>query len=198
MSTLAERLRGIVRVDPVALEGRRGGPSGPPSPHTPDGVAEVLGGRWAESRGHRYVVVDRSYGPGYRHGRVALMDAMPPWPRLSLLGAGRFIGDDRLLFIDVETTGLAGGAGTYAFLIGCGWFDAATFRVRQFFLSTYGAEPAVLDGLSELAQQRTGVVSFNGKSFDLPLIETRFLFHRMRTPFADLPHIDMLHPARRL
>ncbi|MGH9348864.1 MAG: ribonuclease H-like domain-containing protein [Vicinamibacterales bacterium] len=184
MSVLADRLRGIVRPAAVVAE-----------PGMAAGVADALGGRWAESRGRRYVVIDRAYGPGYRHGRVAIMDAMPPWPRLSLLG-----GPDpsRLLFIDLETTGVAGGAGTYAFLVGCGWFDGPTFRVRQFFLSTFAAETAVLDGLSELAGGTTGVVTFNGKSFDLPLIDTRFLFHRMPPPFAGVPHVDMLHPARRL
>jgi uncharacterized protein YprB with RNaseH-like and TPR domain len=187
--SLAERLRGIVR--PAA-------PVPSPAPALADGVADVLGGRWADSGGRSYVVIDRAYGPGYRHGRVPLMDAMPPWPRLTLLGAGRESADGKLLFIDVETTGLAGGAGTHAFLIGCGWFDGPTFRVRQFFLSTYVAEPAVLDGLRTLAQGASAIVSFNGKSFDLPLIETRFLFHRMQTPFEGVPHIDMLHPARRL
>ncbi|MGH9371534.1 MAG: ribonuclease H-like domain-containing protein, partial [Vicinamibacterales bacterium] len=185
-SLLAERLRGIVR--PTALPPV-------PEPRMADGVAEMLGGAWEESRGQRYLVVDRSYGPGYCHGRVAMMDAMPPWPRLSLLGAGDA---SRLLFIDVETTGLAGGAGTYAFLVGCGWFDGPTFRVRQFFLSGYGGETALLDGVARIADGTTGVVTFNGKSFDLPLIETRYLFHRMQTPFAGMPHVDMLHPARRL
>jgi len=188
-SVLAARLRGIVR-PPTAVAA-----APPVAPSLSDGAAETLGGHWAEGRGHRYIVIDRSYGPGYRHGRIPLMDAMPPWPRLSLLG-----GSDasRLLFIDVETTGLTGGAGTYAFLVGCGWFDGPTFRVRQLFLSSYAAETAILDGLCELARGTTGVVSFNGKSFDLPLIETRFLFHRMQTPFAGVPHVDMLHPARRL
>jgi uncharacterized protein YprB with RNaseH-like and TPR domain len=205
MTALAERLRGIVRpaprIEPPASDFARA------SVHTlhADSVAEMLGGAWAESRGQRYVVVERSFSPGYRHGRVPLMDALPPWPRLPLLGGGRedsvrgLGGDEqRLLFIDVETTGLAGGAGTYAFLVGCAWFDGPTFRVRQFFLPSYSAEPAVLDGLSEVAQNTAAVVSFNGKSFDLPLIETRYLYHRMRTPFDGVPHVDMLHPARRL
>jgi uncharacterized protein YprB with RNaseH-like and TPR domain len=189
-SLLADRLRGIVRpAMPVPVA----------APAVAAGVAEILDGEWVESCGHRYIVVDRSYGPGHRHGRVPIMDAMPPWPRLPLLGGGPFDGArERLLFIDVETTGLSGGAGTYPFLVGCGWFDGPAFRVRQFFLSTYGAETAVLDGLSALAHGAAALVSFNGKSFDLPLIETRFLFHRMQTPFAGVAHIDMLHPARRL
>jgi hypothetical protein len=103
-----------------------------------------------------------------------------------------------LLFIDLETTGLAGGAGTYAFLVGCGWFDDATFRLRQFFLSNFGAERGLLESVAELAAGCACVVTYNGKTFDLPLIETRFVLQRMQTPFADLPHVDMLHPARRL
>src|SRR5690606_17634766 len=96
------------------------------------------------------------------------------------------------------TTGLAGGAGTYAFLVGCGWFDGPTFRVRQFFLSAFGAERVLLQAVTELAGSAGTVVTYNGKSFDLPLIETRYLLHRMTTPFARLPHVDMLHSARRL
>jgi uncharacterized protein YprB with RNaseH-like and TPR domain len=103
-----------------------------------------------------------------------------------------------LLFLDLETTGLAGGAGTYAFLVGCGWFDGATFRLRQFFLSNFGAERALLESVAELAAGTACVVTYNGKSFDLPLMETRFVLQRMPTPFADMPHVDMLHPARRL
>ena len=118
------------------------------------------------------------------------------WPRLSLLEPSVVPG--RLLFVDLETTGLAGGAGTRAFLVGCGWFEGAAFRVRQFFLAGYAAERAMLDAVTEAAAEACGVVSYNGKSFDLPLIETRFLFHRMQTPFAGMPHVDMLHPARRL
>ena len=188
MSSLADRLRGIVRPPVTALTS---------GPVVADAVAETLDGTWAESRGQRYIVADRAYGPGYRHGRVAMMDCMPPWPRLPLL-CGSEYPRERLLFIDVETTGLAGGAGTYAFLVGCGWFDGPTFRVRQFFLSSYAAERALLDGLAAVADGIGAVVSFNGKSFDLPLIETRYLFHRMGTPFAGMPHVDMVHAARRL
>jgi len=106
----------------------------------------------------------------------------------------------KLLFLDLETTGLAGGAGTYAFLVGCGWFDSdsACFRLRQFFLADFAAERALLESVAELADGTACVVTYNGKTFDLPLIETRFVLQRMPTPFADLPHVDMLHPARRM
>ena len=104
----------------------------------------------------------------------------------------------QLLFFDLETTGLGGGAGTYAFLVGCGWFEGATFRVRQFFLSSYAAERGLLEELANTMGAFGALVTYNGKSFDLPLIDTRFLFHRLSASYSGLPHLDMLHPARRL
>jgi uncharacterized protein YprB with RNaseH-like and TPR domain len=160
----------------------------------------VLGGEWSDAGGRRFLVIDRVYRPGHRHGHVSIADSLPPssgvWPRLSLLAGADCA--PRALFVDLETTGLAGGAGTYAFLIGCAWYDGALFRTRQFLLSNFTAERALLEAVGDLARSAGTVVTYNGKSFDLPLIETRFLLHRMRTPFADLPHVDMLHPARRL
>jgi uncharacterized protein YprB with RNaseH-like and TPR domain len=205
LSTLADRLRGVMggvlpaRSTEVAsladLEARAARTQ---AAH--EATAGVLGGDWRESHGHRFLVVDRKYLPGHRHGRVAIADALPPsdggWPALPLLAGGACGGN--LLFVDLETTGLGGGAGTYAFLVGCAWFDGGTFRIRQFFLSSYAAERALLQAVSELAEASGTVVTYNGKSFDLPLIETRFLYHRIETPFAGLPHVDMLHPARRL
>ena len=123
-------------------------------------------------------------------------------------GGSRGLADDRprrgvptagpLLFFDLETTGLSGGAGTLAFLVGCGFFDAKGFHTRQFFLSGYEAERELLDALTALAGQFNGLVTFNGRTFDVPLIETRYLFHRLESPFAEMPHFDMLHPARKL
>jgi uncharacterized protein YprB with RNaseH-like and TPR domain len=110
------------------------------------------------------------------------------------------IGDDeeRLLFFDLETTGLSGGAGICAFLIGCGWFEGSHFRTRQYFLSGYAYEPALLRRASDSAAEAGRLVTFNGKTFDVPLIEGRYLFHRLASPFSDLPHLDLLHHARRL
>lgn len=200
---LSDRLRSVVRPIREEIDVRRLG-SAQGSPADP---AEQLGGEWREVRGQRYLVIDTKFSPGYRHGHTAVADCLPPddgvWPMLPLLapalseveGAAR---RGRLVFVDLETTGLAGGAGTCAFLVGCGWFEGANFRVRQFFLASHPAERALLEGVAEVAGAATGVVTYNGKSFDLPLIETRFLFHRMETPFAGVPHVDMLHPARRL
>jgi uncharacterized protein YprB with RNaseH-like and TPR domain len=166
----------------------------------PGDAAEILDGEWQERRGQRFVVIDRKYSPGYRLGHVTVADGLPPadgmWSRLPLLAGTSCSG--RMLFVDLETTGLAGGAGSYAFLVGCGWFESGTFRVRQFFLSSFGAERGLLEAVVDAAHSAGTIVTYNGKSFDMPLMETRFLLHRMETPFAGRPHVDMLHPARRL
>jgi hypothetical protein len=103
-----------------------------------------------------------------------------------------------LLFFDLETTGLSGGVGTLAFLVGCGYFADGAFRTHQFFLSGYEAEHDMLVSLAELTRRFAGLVSFNGRAFDVPLIDMRYAFHRLSSPFASLPHFDMLQPARRL
>jgi len=224
MTSLSDRLRGILgppRGGPDTEERSRPessellpGPALNPDTRYPiptglDAIAEVLDGEWMESRGQRFLVVNRKYGPGHRHGRVAIADSLPPstglWPNVSLLSGVTC--PPNLLFVDLETTGLAGGAGTYAFLVGCAWFEPPSpsasasqvgLRTRQFFLSSFAAERAMLEALAGVAEGVGTVVTYNGKTFDVPLIETRFLFHRMETPFAGMPHIDMLHPARRL
>jgi uncharacterized protein len=104
----------------------------------------------------------------------------------------------RLAYLDTETTGLAGGTGTCAFLIGVGIIEGRQFAVRQFFLRDYPEEKAVLAALAEMLEPFAGVVTFNGKTFDLPLLETRYALARMKSPFTRLVHLDLLHPARRL
>jgi uncharacterized protein len=203
---LTERLRGVVRSSGgSAAHGVPGpGPAdclylSPVDPASTD-AADLLDGEWREASGQRYIVVERSYPPGHRHGRAVVADSAPDcrgyWPALSLLEPS--IGQARPVFIDLETTGLAGGAGTYAFLVGCGWFEGVAFRVRQFVLASYGAERALLEDVAGTAAEAGALVKYNGKTFDMPLLETRFLFHRMKVPFAGIPHVDILHAARRL
>jgi uncharacterized protein YprB with RNaseH-like and TPR domain len=102
------------------------------------------------------------------------------------------------VFLDLETTGLSGGAGTVAFLAGCAWFDLGALQVRQFLLPGFAAERGLLNAVAELVQPAALIVTYNGRAFDVPLMETRWLFHRLESPFADKRHFDMLHPARRL
>ena len=102
------------------------------------------------------------------------------------------------LFLDTETTGLAGGSGTYAFLVGVGWWEGGGLEIEQFFMREYSEERALLFALRERIAEHPVLVTFNGKSFDWPLLETRYRMSRkisVPTPHA---HLDFLHPARNL
>lgn len=102
------------------------------------------------------------------------------------------------LFFDLETTGLAGGAGTFAFLIGFAWWDGHKIETKQFFLPDYGRETELFIYLEEWIQKFKYLVSYNGKSYDLPLINNRFLLNKIRPYFNKLIHIDLLHLVRRV
>ena len=105
---------------------------------------------------------------------------------------------DRAIFIDTETTGLSGGTGTYAFLVGCGWIENKRFRVDQFFIRNPADEPSLLAHLESTLRKFEWVISFNGTAFDLPLLQTRLIMNRRRFSVVDLASLDLLHVARRL
>jgi hypothetical protein len=104
----------------------------------------------------------------------------------------------RWVFLDTETTGLAGGTGTCAFLIGVGTIEDDGFRVRLFFMRDYDEEAAMLYGMAEFLKWYDVLVTYNGKSYDAPLIETRYRLRRQRHPLDRLHHLDVLHGARSL
>jgi hypothetical protein len=116
--------------------------------------------------------------------------------RLPYLGADQVVNATDLLFLDTETTGLAGGTGTLPFLVGMARIEGAALRVRQLLLTGFKAETALLDALSEWATPNARIVSFNGKAFDVPLLTTRYRLARKPDPLAGLDHIDLLHPTR--
>ena len=101
-------------------------------------------------------------------------------------------------FLDTETTGLAGGSGTYAFLVGVGRITPQGFRVRQFFMRDFGEEASQLSALTEHLKQFEVLITYNGRTYDQPLLETRFRMVRQRPPFSSLEHLDLLFGARRL
>jgi uncharacterized protein YprB with RNaseH-like and TPR domain len=105
---------------------------------------------------------------------------------------------EKWLFLDTETTGLAGGTGTYAFLIGLAWWDAGGLQAEQFFMRDFTEEYSVLHELSARAAERPVLVTFNGKSFDWPLLENRFTMTRSIAAPKLAAHLDLLHPARAL
>ncbi len=105
--------------------------------------------------------------------------------------------EDDYLFIDTETTGLSGGTGTYAFLVGIGYFIPTGFRIEQFFMNDLSAEFAMLETLKTKMSSDKTLVSYNGKSFDINLLETRFIANGIQFSPKKLNHIDLLHLVRR-
>jgi hypothetical protein len=105
---------------------------------------------------------------------------------------------ERWAFLDTETTGLAGGTGTYAFLIGVGRITRDGFRVRQFFMREYAEERSLLSALDAHLNEFDVLITYNGKTYDQPLLETRYRMTRSKPPFARMSHLDLLHGARRL
>lgn len=111
---------------------------------------------------------------------------------------GEDFSPEQVLFLDTETTGLNGGAGTVAFLVGLGWLTEDGFTVRQFVMRDYPEEKFLLEKVAAEAAQFRYLCTFNGKTFDIPLLRTRFTMNRMKCDALELPHIDLLQMARSL
>lgn len=167
-------------------------------------LEHALPGAWHDTVEGPCFAVERRYSVMQARGPVALGSLMHSRPT-TLWDAGRAsslrdVDARKLLFLDTETTGLSGGTGTYVFLVGVCYFsdDGQEVVVRQYFLSDVSAERALLHALNDLFSMFSAVVTFNGKSFDWPLLETRFTYSRVRCVWRDPPHLDMLGPSRRL
>jgi uncharacterized protein YprB with RNaseH-like and TPR domain len=102
------------------------------------------------------------------------------------------------LFLDTETTGLCGGTGTYAFLVGLAWWDSGGLQIEQLFMRDHSEEHSVLAEIAQRLRERPVLVTFNGKSFDWPLLETRYRMTRSIAVPSISAHLDFLHPARQL
>lgn len=137
---------------------------------------------------------------GYHHGDVELnlrfsYAEIASWAKLSFYSSPHI---KDLVFLDTETSGLAGGTGTFAFLIGLGYFSTDGFKVVQLFMREPAEETALLALLTREIHAFKAVVTFNGKSFDIPLLNDRHVLNRISTPFAGMGHIDLLPLARRI
>jgi uncharacterized protein YprB with RNaseH-like and TPR domain len=104
----------------------------------------------------------------------------------------------RIAFLDTETTGLAGGAGTVPFLVGVGRLTPGGFTVRQYLMRDFEEEPSVLEALNRDLADADVLVTYNGRAYDEPLLATRYTLARVRPPFGRLAHLDLLYGARRL
>jgi hypothetical protein len=178
-------------------------PSPPPRPAPPPGgfVEELLSGEVVETARGRHFETEKLYPRYQRYGSYEISDLIE-LPHDFLAGlSGSTIPSAHptaWAFLDTETTGPAGGSGICAFLIGIGSIDAQGFRVRQFFMRDYNEEASVLDSLSAYLARFDVLITYNGKTFDQPLLETRYTMSRARHPFARMEHLDLLHGARRL
>jgi len=192
---VADRIRGII----AGPQGEAGSAPAPPPPAAPPDLS-CLGGEWASCGGHSCFVVERRRDEDAQHGRERIGTLAERLERSldeTALVSGGTPARAPLLFLDLETTGLSGGAGTYAFLVGCAWFDGGRFATRQFLLTRFTDERPMLGAVAAELARAGAIVSFNGKSFDAPVLETRYLYHRLRWAGEALPHVDVLHPARR-
>ena len=139
--------------------------------------------------------------PAHCHGRVPIagaVDARPATLAKLALDEGLSGIDPRgLLFVDTETTGLSGGTGTLPFLIGLAWFEDESLRVEQLLLRRPGEEVPMLRRLAERIDASSALVSYNGKSYDWPLLRNRFVLNRVPVA-APAAHLDLLHCARRV
>ncbi len=159
------------------------------------------GGRVEETAVGGCFVLDKVYPISYQHGGDKLQDLLTysAQPAAIICQDNRFADLDLrdFLFLDTETTGLAG-AGTLAFMVGVAFFEQDAFVVRQYFLRDHADEAAMLTLLDGLLAEKAGLITFNGRTFDLPLLDTRFLMNRMFNAIRERPHLDLLQPARRL
>jgi hypothetical protein len=119
-----------------------------------------------------------------------------------LAGSGgdgvRQLSSRHVVCLDLETTGLSGGAGTVGFIVGLGWFDDRTFHTCQYFLSSLAHERRMLAAVAGVLRRARAILTFNGRSFDAPVMEMRYAFHGLTSPLDDLRHVDLLHPSRHL
>jgi len=172
----------------------------PPGDHVRFPIDLVLEGR----------IIDTIYGQTYLREQVFHLDHRHGYRKLELTPSihrlGPLIGNldiasldpTSILFLDTETSGLAGGTGTYVFLVGIGRFETDGFHLNQYFLRDPSEEKAHLTALLGTLLDAGVLVTYNGRAFDAPLLNTRYILHDDRPPLRDTPHIDLLPLARRL
>jgi uncharacterized protein YprB with RNaseH-like and TPR domain len=188
----------------AALKPARAFPQRPPDLRTPDEndpISRLLGGGIARNRYGDHLAIRNWFStPEFTAPSPVSLDLLSRTSDESISRRTRAAleNPEKWLFLDTETTGLAGGTGTYAFLIGLAWWDAGGLQVEQMFLRDFSEEHSLLQELSDRLAERPVLVTFNGKTFDWPLLENRFTMTRaIRVPPL-AAHLDLLHPARAL
>jgi hypothetical protein len=193
MPTLSERLKSLgVKIGTQDLS--------PPIKRKSFPVEDVVPGRFLDIGNTVTYLMEEKFPDHYIHGDVGLRISNKPFTIAEWAGDLSFADRDpeTIVFLDTETSGLAGGTGTFAFLVGVGRYTQDGFHLSQFFMRDPLEEPALLLALEEFLAPCQTIVSFNGKSFDIPLLTTRYTLQGWKSPFTDLAHVDLLHLSRRL
>jgi uncharacterized protein YprB with RNaseH-like and TPR domain len=191
--SLADKLKALgVKIGTSHLSGPEAGAAIPIDRIVPGGYRQT-------ARGEAFVS-EQTFGADYRHGAQPLtinhpLDTIALCARDPLLSS---VPLSSFAFLDTETSGLSGGTGTFAFMVGVGRFEGDDFRLAQFFLRDPSEEPAMLEALIEFLAPCKALVTFNGKAFDAPLLNTRYALHSIPSPIKDFSHLDLLPLARRL
>jgi len=172
----------------------------PPRPRNPYPIEQVVPGRFQGTPHGEAFLVETRYPLEHGQGCAALritasLRVIAQWAREPRLPG---VEPNAFAFLDTETTGLAGGTGTYAFLVGVGRYDGEAFHLAQFFMRDPVEEMALLAALTEFLQPCQVLVTFNGKTFDLPLLNARYVTNGELPPLASAAHLDLLPLARRL
>jgi len=172
------------------------------APKVPTGfpIESVVDGHFISTRLGETYISESFYPLNHQHGVTPILFAE------GLDTLALWVGDGNLadmkpadfVFLDTETSGLAGGTGTYAFMVGVGRFEEDRFHLVQFFMRDPGEESALLEALTDFLASASVMVTYNGKAFDAPLLQTRYRMHSMPVPFKGLIHLDLLPLARRL
>lgn len=191
MSSLLDRLK----VLGIPLKEREG--SAPEfAPSVP--ITEVVEGKEFSTRDGDIFLVEKTFSQEYRHGVQTLASR----PTLEIiryyLGASPKVDYSQIVFLDTETSGLAGGSGVFAFMVGLGFFVENGFKVVQMFMRNPVEEPGLLTALDEYLTSFQIVISFNGKSFDIPLLNTRYILNQRHSPLEAKFHLDLLQLARKI
>ncbi|HEY6946535.1 MAG TPA: ribonuclease H-like domain-containing protein [Candidatus Acidoferrum sp.] len=199
MAASADRFSRLAALKPARPSAMRAAEAALRAPDEEDALGQLLGAGVARNHFGEHLAIRNWYStPEYSEPSVIALELLSRTRDKSLSGKTRSTLEDpsRWLFLDTETTGLAGGTGTYAFLIGLAWWDAGGLQVEQFLMRDFTEEYSLLKELAEHIKERPVLVTFNGKSFDWPLLENRFAMTRSIGAPKLAAHLDLLHPAR--
>jgi len=172
----------------------------PPKPKSHNGIDSVVDGAFCHTPLGDVFFAEQVYLPDYRHG-ISPIFSNPPFSLIAQWANDTRLTEiplSRFAFLDTETSGLAGGTGTYAFLVGIARFVEGQFVLRQFFMRDPSEEAAMLEAVAQFLAPAQALVTFNGKAFDAPLLTTRYRLHHIPVPYEGYSHLDLLPLARRL